>query len=119
MPYSYQAQELRRCQGRRKDGSPCGNYAVWTDPRQLCGSHGGRVRHAHIREKTACPPCRCEAYPYPHRPASGLCCWPDAPHYRSMQRPGVHDASYKSTRRALARWGCRPVALLDSRLFGW
>jgi hypothetical protein len=23
--------------------------------------------------------CRCAAYPYPHRPGGGDCCWPDPP----------------------------------------
>ena len=117
MPYSYHARELRRCQGRRKDGGPCGNYAVWSDPRRLCGSHGGRVQHRHARGRTTYPPCRCVAYPYPHRPSSGLCCWPGAPQYRSLQPPGVHVDGYKSRARMAALFGRRPFALLDARLF--
>src|SRR3954468_2210551 len=23
--------------------------------------------------------CQCKAYPWPHRPGGGLCCWPDPP----------------------------------------
>jgi hypothetical protein len=36
--------------------------------------------------------CRCEAYPWPHRPGGGLCCWPDPPQRRWQPKP---DANYR------------------------
>ena len=40
---------------------------------QLMRWLGGNVQHA------AYPPCRCSAYPWPHRPGGGACQWPDVP----------------------------------------
>lgn len=68
-----------------------------------------------MREKTAYEPCRCVAYPYPHRPGSGLCEWPNPPRYRSTQCPGVH-AEERNVTRALL-WGM-PAALGTAR-FVW
>jgi hypothetical protein len=95
--YSASARELRRCRGIRKDGQPCGAWALWSDQRQLCVNHGG---HHHLGPRgppeygPALParytPCTCLAYPHPHRPGGGLCCWPDPPIFFLNRRPGVH-----------------------------
>jgi hypothetical protein len=34
-------------------------------------------------------PCTCVAYSWPHRPGSGLCRWPDPPHYRLTTPPAT------------------------------
>jgi hypothetical protein len=90
MAYNDLARALRRCQATCKDGRPCPRYAVWSDSLRRCAAHGGRVIGPHTREKTAYEPCTCDAYFHPHRPGSGLCDWPNAPMYRSIQRPGYH-----------------------------
>lgn len=117
MTYSDEARALRQCQARTKDGQPCQNFAVWDDPARRCGTHGGRVAGAHIREKTAYTPCDCEAYPFPHRPGSGLCCWPDPPAYRLNIRPGTHA---QGRRDPLVRGltGAQPSAIAAWRHFG-
>ena len=38
------------------------------------------------------PPCRCEAYPFPHRLRYGNCRYPDGP---ANSEPGGMDAVYK------------------------
>lgn len=111
MAYSETARELRRCQATTKDGRPCRQYAVWGDPLRRCAAHGGRVLVAHYAEKTHYEPCRCEAYPFPHRPGSDLCNWPDLPHYRLNMRPGTHAFGRKELR---GLFGGRP-----SSLVGW
>ncbi len=96
MAYSDAAKERRRCLGTRADGQPCRNYAVWNTDRQLCAQHAGR---AHVgprygwrqREwKTKYIPCTCQAYAWPHRPGSGICRWPEAPHFRCTTPAGTH-----------------------------
>jgi hypothetical protein len=90
MAYTWSASDLRTCGATCKNGRLCTRYAVWSDPRQLCSSHGGRVAGEHERGKTAYTPCTCIAYPFPHRPASGLCEWPHSPAFRLNMRPGTH-----------------------------
>jgi hypothetical protein len=116
MAYSPKAQAMRRCMAIRNDGRPCSNYAVWSDERRLCGAHGGRVQYRRVPTKTAYIPCTCEAYPYPHRPASGHCEWPDAPRFRQVQEPGRHSSDYERDRRALAPFSRQPASLLVLRL---
>lgn len=102
--YSERARELRRCVATCKgSGERCTNAAVWTDPRGLCGAHGGRVRQPHIREKTAYIPCTCRAYKWPHRPGSGLCRWPDEPKMRLNHVAGRHSSEYKELRSWLGQ----------------
>ncbi len=98
MAYSAAAIARRRCTGTRKDGQPCRAWAVWDDPRQLCVSHVGRHFTGWINFKrrsrdlpAAYEPCTCAAYAWPHRPAGGLCRWPDPPLYRSTTPAGTHD----------------------------
>ncbi|HEX6817062.1 MAG TPA: hypothetical protein VF120_01700 [Ktedonobacterales bacterium] len=104
MSYAVHVEPLRRCTATRHDGQPCQGWAVWTDPRQLCGAHGGRVPHPHVKGRGFVPPCHCDAYPFPHRPAAGLCCWPMPPEYKSLQPAGVHCAGYVRPDRT-RRWG--------------
>jgi hypothetical protein len=112
MSYSPQARALRRCSATCRDGTGCLNYAVWSDTRQRCGSHGGRVQHRHVREKTAYIPCRCEAYAWPHRPGSGYCEWPDEPTERNAMRRGTHNPERRSLRLFL---GSQPTVLAVAR----
>lgn len=94
--YSEKARELRRCRATRKDGARCQGWAVWQDEQGRCAGHGGRIEGPHIRERTRCTPCTCVAYPWPHRPGSGLCLWPDPPAYRLNIREGTHATGYKA-----------------------
>jgi hypothetical protein len=47
------------------------------------------------KQRAAVVPCRCQAYPHPHRPGAGLCRWPDPPKYRTTTPQG--------TRRGIGR----------------
>ncbi len=114
--YSEKARELRRCVAVCKgSGERCTNAAVWTDSRGLCGAHGGRVARQHIREKTTYEPCTCEAYPFPHRPGSGICNWPFTPLYRAKMRPGTHADGAKG-RKEIRKLTKLPTALFTHRL---
>jgi hypothetical protein len=92
--YSEKAKQRRRCTGRRKDGQPCGCWAVWGDARQLCVNHAGRhhrgplskAKHQYSGRPSVT--CRCQAYGFPHRPGAGLCRWPDPPQFRRVAGPG-------------------------------
>ncbi|CCF85579.1 hypothetical protein [Nitrolancea hollandica] len=116
MAYSERAIERRRCTGTTKAGDPCQAWAVWDDPRQLCVQHAGRGQRgprSGVRksERTHYQPCTCIAYAWPHRPASGLCCWPDPPRYRSLIPPSTHSwprvtPEMRQLQRMLSqRWG--------------
>jgi hypothetical protein len=102
--YTAEAIELRRCKALRADGSPCKGWARWADPGQLCNIHAGRHHRGPMRgsvieqQSHACPPCTCVAYAWPHRPGGGLCCWPNAPTYRSTIPAGRHNEFYSRTR---------------------
>ena len=96
--YSQRAKELRRCEGKRKDGQPCNAWALWDDPRQLCVSHAG-WHHKGLRDpnrswrswsRTRYKPCNCIAYNWPHRPGGGVCNWPDPPQYKLTTPAGTH-----------------------------
>jgi hypothetical protein len=101
--YSHTARERRRCMAVTKAGTPCRGWAVWQDPLQRCGSHGGR-RRQRKRESytTVYTPCTCVAYAWPHRPAGGLCRWPDPPKYRCTIPASTH--SYGHQHRRALRW---------------
>lgn len=101
MAYGAAAIARRRCLGTTKAGAPCRAWAVWDDERQLCVNHAGRHHQGprppkldfltapsfseycfekerrEYRLRTRYQPCRCTAYAWPHRPASGRCRWPD------------------------------------------
>src|ERR1700685_4666391 len=106
MAYSPTAQALRRCQATTKAGEACRCWAIWGHPDQLCSTHAGctaanwdryaervKAQLASFRDgappehlerwyalqHAASPPCRCSAYPWPHRPGGGGCQWPDVP----------------------------------------
>lgn len=114
MAYSEKARELRLCQATTKQGAPCRQYAVWGDSLRRCATHGGRVPVDHLREKTHATPCHCVAFPFPHRPGSSLCRWPDEPQYRLMMRPGTHGTGRQQVKGIL---GARPNALASWWLF--
>jgi len=86
MAYSAAARALRRCTATTQADAPCRAWAVWGDPERRCIAHGGRApasAPANRNPKYArVEPCTCEAYAWPHRPASGLCRWPDPPTHR-------------------------------------
>lgn len=117
MAYNELAREVRRCQVRTKDGQPCRRYAVWDDPLRRCAAHGGRVQGCHIREKTAYHPCRCIAYPFPHRPGSGICEWPNPPRFTLRMRPGTHADGAKG-RKEVRHLTNRPTVLFFEWLYG-
>ena len=84
---------------RKKMESRVGAYAMWNHGEQLCSAHGGRTRgpqrtseeRIQVSRKTTIislpnggtvtrykpqretkqPACKCDAYPFPHRPAGG------------------------------------------------
>jgi hypothetical protein len=118
MAYSDIARDRRRCQATTKDGQPCRQYAVWGDALRRCGQHGGRISGAHVVGKTAYEPCRCVAYPFPHRPGSGLCRWPEQPHYQLRMRPGTHATGRKELQMIVGARGRQPSCLLGWRIFG-
>lgn len=77
--YTETAEKMRRCTANRRDGNPCGNFALWTASDQRCRWHtsdewAGKTE-AHFTTVT----CHCAAYQWPHRPGGGLCKWPDEP----------------------------------------
>jgi len=81
-------EDERRCLARRRDGKPCGAWAVWKAPRQLCAAHLHPRRRkrcemtAAIRKEQArrhSPVCDCPAYDWPHREYNGLCRGPGKP----------------------------------------
>src|SRR6266480_7704200 len=56
--------------------------------------------------------CRCEAYPWPHRPRGGLCRWPDSPLERWQPKPGgrPYRKRYAGIVRQIARAnGLHPI----------
>jgi hypothetical protein len=116
MAYSPHAREMRRCRATTRDGQRCRRYAVWRDESGHCGAHGGRVQDEHTRGETAYVPCRCVAYPFPHRPAGGLCEWPDAPRFRSTLRPGTHSGG-TDARKEIRKWTNQPTMLFFRRLY--
>lgn len=76
--YTEAAQQLRRCAATsRSTGQRCRAYAIWNHPDQLCAVHAQRPRTQHGRRHYPPPPCTCPAHPFPHRPASGQCNWPN------------------------------------------
>jgi hypothetical protein len=101
--YTDFVRERRRCKQRTRTGEPCPNYAVWDDELGRCSAHGGRVpvdaAGQPVREHT--PPCHCDAYAWPHRPASGLCGWPHLPG-RICKTP-LHTQSYWHAQRRQSR----------------
>jgi hypothetical protein len=66
------------------------------------------------------PRCTCPAYPWPHRPAGGLCCHPDPPTavWQPKQKPRRYRNRYAGLRRQIARAnGLHPIkdrAAIDS-----
>jgi hypothetical protein len=58
------------------------------------------------------PKCRCEAYPWPHRPGGGFCRWPDPPLERYQRKPGSrpYRKRYAGILRQIARAnGLHPI----------
>src|SRR6516164_4286955 len=58
--------------------------------------------------------CRCEAYPWPHRPGGGFCRWPDPPVERWQSKPDwryrPYRERYAGLRRQIARAnGLHPI----------
>jgi hypothetical protein len=69
-----------------------------------------RARHK-VRDQRR-PRCRCEAYPWPHRPSGGLCRHPDPPTERWQPKPGsrLYAKRYTGLRRQIARAnGLHPI----------
>lgn len=77
--YSKHALKMRRCQGHNRDGSPCEAWALWRSSDQKCRWHTSDHLAAQTEASTTTAVCRCAAYPFPHRPGSGGCRWPDEP----------------------------------------
>lgn len=143
--YGSEALAMRRCTGLRLDGSPCRAWAEWGSPQQRCTAHSGRPRRTRAGCGNSWPymprptkparyePCRCIAYAWPHRPASGLCCWPFDPMYRLTTPAGTHrrgrDRSWvRGWSKGLdeliraqkaGRWPRRPAADFEALLPGW
>lgn len=94
MAYSSKAERLRRCTQTKANGTPCRAWARWDDPLQRCAGHGIKPQTQKPGEsdkrKPSKPVCKCAAYQWPHRPASGLCRWPDPPIERCPTPAGSH-----------------------------
>jgi hypothetical protein len=73
-----------------------GRGPVWGDPAQRCVNHAGRHHTGPLapgfapQRRTRYVPCRCQAYDWPHRPASGVCRWPEPPVERCATPEGTH-----------------------------
>jgi hypothetical protein len=98
--YSQVALAQRRCIGSTKSGRPCRAFATWdSGAMQLCSVHLGRHHRGPMGEKPTKkrrarnPNCRCSTYPFPHRPASGRCAWPQVAGYG---RSGEEDAARRA-----------------------
>ena len=71
------------------------------------------------------PKCRCEAYPWPHRPTGGLCRYPDPPIERYQPEPGgrPYRIRYAGLRRQIARANrlhpIRDRAVIQSMMLKW
>ena len=59
-------------------------------------------RKAHDKKRAKC---RCEAYPWPHRPGGGFCRWPDPPVEKYQRKPGgrPYRKRYAGLLRQIAR----------------
>ena len=76
-----------------------------------------REEEAHVRANRKArdkkrPKCRCEAYPWPHRPKGGLCRWPEPPLERWQPKPGSrpYRKRYVGILRQIARKnGLHPI----------
>lgn len=98
--YSELAKQQRKCLGMTKNGQPCKAFACWDSKEQLCNVHCGRHHKGRMPyppayrtrvRKNGYKPCTCIAYQWPHRPASGLCEWPNLqPKYRCTIPAGTH-----------------------------
>lgn len=84
MAYSPSVRDSRRCKATTRHGLPCGAFAMWDSPHKLCLVHSGLGHHGpqpwwrpstHVSARY--PPCRCQAYAWPHRPGGGTCIWPE------------------------------------------
>jgi hypothetical protein len=115
MAYGTVARALRRCTATTKAGEPCQQFAVWSDEAGRCAAHGGRVLGPRTYERTAYTPCRCLAYRFPHRPASGLCEWPNAPLETLKMSPGTHSGGAKE-RKVARMFTNEPTVLFFHRL---
>jgi hypothetical protein len=74
-------------------------------------------RAAHKVRDKARPKCKCEAYPWPHRPAGGFCRYPDPPIERWQRKPGArpYRERYAGIRRQIARAnGMHPIKDADA-----
>jgi hypothetical protein len=95
MGYTEAARNLRQCKAIKANGERCKAWALWNSPEQICSGHTYKKRRAQdirtriLAYKTKHPPCRCEAYKWPHRPGGGVCRWPDPPIYVSTIQPGT------------------------------
>jgi hypothetical protein len=108
--YSPTAVERRQCTATTKAGRRCRGYALWAMDGQegrVCVSHSN-LQHRGPQQPRAPwdgsrpPPwakehtrrtgqtCRCQAYPWPHRKASGGCQWPQEPLIRCTTPPSTH-----------------------------
>jgi hypothetical protein len=70
----------------------------------------GRAKHKARDQRR--PRCRCEAYPWPHRPGGGFCRYPDSPLERWQPKPGgrPYRKRYAGLRRQIARVnGLHPI----------
>jgi hypothetical protein len=95
-------------------------FAEWLPPlrvywRRINQEKQAQRRLRRERKKTvdrARPKCRCEAYPWPHRPKGGLCRFPDPPVERWCRppRPRPYRDRHTGTRRQIVRAnGLNPI----------
>jgi hypothetical protein len=99
--YTEEALRRRGCTAVTKSGKACRAFACWDDPLGRCVSHSGRhhvgplqqsggMSSTTMRRRRTGPTCRCPAYTFPHRAASGWCCWPQQPAVTSLTPPSTH-----------------------------
>jgi hypothetical protein len=74
-------------------GGPLRQYWQEVNRRQRQADAKQRAQR-NARDKRR-PKCRCEAYPWPHRPGGGFCRWPEPPAQKWQRKPGGRPYRYR------------------------
>ncbi|HVS72223.1 MAG TPA: hypothetical protein VHQ47_13285 [Phycisphaerae bacterium] len=94
----------------------------WREINREAREAQAQERATHKTRDQRRPRCRCQAYPWPHRPGGGLCRYPDPPVERYQRKAGgrPYRTRYAGLRRQIARNnGLHPIrdrAAIDALL---
>lgn len=97
------ARQLLRCKAYTRFGRQCRAYII--AGLEVCISHSPWRSHGPGSKRPPIRPgrhaCTCEAYNWPHRRGSGVCCWPDPPNMPCTTPAGTRrSAGRKATQLA-------------------